>query len=111
MDAPSLGIIGACSTTPLPVGYSGEALEELFRGTLESFIKADAMARQIHTYAALLRQIRNDLRIQHPEWIQQNGESPMCDSYEARLTELLFASMPVESNDNIAFPDRELSKR
>jgi hypothetical protein len=37
MDAPSLGIIGACSTVPLVVGYSGEALEELFRGTLKSF--------------------------------------------------------------------------
>jgi hypothetical protein len=35
----------------------------------------------------------------------------MCDSYEARLMELLFASMPEESNENIAFPDRELSKR
>jgi hypothetical protein len=70
-----------------------------------------AMAQKIHTYADLLLKIHDDLRIQHPEWIQQNGESPMCDSYEARLMKLLFASMPVESNDNIAFPDRELSKR
>jgi hypothetical protein len=69
------------------------------------------MRHEIHTYSALLRQIHNDLRIQHPEWIQQNGESPMCDSYEARLMELLFASMPTESNDNIALPDRELSQR
>ena len=29
------------------------------------------------------------LRIQHPEWIQPNGESPMCDSYEARLMKTL----------------------
>jgi hypothetical protein len=70
-----------------------------------------AMANEVHTYADLLQQIRNDLRIQHPEWIQPNGESPMCDSYEARLTELLVASMPVESNNNIAPPDRELSQR
>ena len=48
-----------------------------------------AMAQEIHIYADLLQQIRNDLRIQHPEWVQQNGESPMCDSYEARLMELL----------------------
>jgi hypothetical protein len=49
------------------------------------------MALQTHTYAALLQQIHSDLRIQHPEWIEPNGESPMCDSYEARLMELLDA--------------------
>ena len=69
------------------------------------------MRHEVHTYSALLRQIHNDLRIQHPEWIQPNGESPMCDSYEARLMELLVASLPGESNENIALPDRELSQR
>jgi len=69
------------------------------------------MAQEIHIYADLLQQIRNDLRIQHPDWIQQNGESPMCDSYEARLMELLDASRPMESNENIALPDREFSQR
>ena len=48
-----------------------------------------AMSPQIHTYTKLRRQIHADLRIQHPEWIQPNGESPICDSYESRLTELL----------------------
>jgi len=48
-----------------------------------------AMSPQIHTYTELRRQIHDDLRIQHPEWIQPNGESPICDSYESRLTELL----------------------
>ena len=69
------------------------------------------MAQEIHTYADLLQKIHNDLRIQHPEWVQQNGESPLCDSYEARLMELLVASLPSESNENIALPDRELSQR
>jgi len=69
------------------------------------------MAHKVHTYADLLHQIRNDLRIQHPEWIRPNGECPMCDSYEARLTELLVASLPCESNNNIAPLDRELSQR
>jgi hypothetical protein len=69
-----------------------------------------AMVHEIHTYADLLQKIHHDLRIQHPEWIQQNGESPLCDSYEARLMELLDGSMPGESNHNIAFPDRELSQ-
>jgi hypothetical protein len=44
---------------------------------------------QIHTYAELQEQIHDDLRIQHPEWVEPNGESTMCDSYEARLKELL----------------------
>ena len=35
------------------------------------------------------RQIHEDLRIHHPEWAQANGESPICDSNEARLMELL----------------------
>jgi hypothetical protein len=47
------------------------------------------MLHQLHTYADLRKQIHNDLRIQHPEWIQPNGESPMCDSYEERLMETL----------------------
>ena len=49
------------------------------------------MLHQLHTYTDLRKQIHNDLRIQHPEWIQPNGESPMCDSYEARLMETLKA--------------------
>jgi len=48
-----------------------------------------AMSPQIHTYTELRQQIHDDPRIQHPEWIQPNGESPICDSYESRLTELL----------------------
>jgi hypothetical protein len=48
-----------------------------------------AVPRQIHTYTELRLQIHDDLRIQHPEWVQANGECPTCDSYEARLMELL----------------------
>jgi hypothetical protein len=47
------------------------------------------MLHQLYTYADLRRQIHDDLRIQHPEWVQPNGESPMCDSYEARLMKTL----------------------
>jgi hypothetical protein len=39
--------------------------------------------------ADLRRQIHHDLRRQHPEWVLPNGESPMCDFYEARLMDLL----------------------
>ena len=66
-----------------------------------------AASRQIHTYTELRQQIHHDLRIQHPEWVQRNGESPMCDSYEARLMQLLGASVPRESNESVAAIDRE----
>jgi hypothetical protein len=49
------------------------------------------MVHEIRTYAELRQQIHNDLRVQHPEWVQPNGESPMCDAYESRLTQLLDA--------------------
>ena len=48
-----------------------------------------ALPHEIRTYTELLQQIHHELRIQHPEWIQSNGESPMCDAYEVRLMELL----------------------
>jgi hypothetical protein len=55
----------------------------------ESLTTAMALPRQIHTYAELRQQIHDDLRLQHPEWIQPDGKSPICDSYESRLMELL----------------------
>ena len=54
-----------------------------------SLTKSIAMSHQIHTYTELRQQIHDDLRLQHPEWIQPDGDSPICDSYEARLMELL----------------------
>ena len=63
-----------------------------------SLTKPMAVPHQIHTYAELRQQIHDDLRIQHPEWVQPNGESPMCDSYDARLTELLDPLTRRESN-------------
>ena len=66
------------------------------------------MAHQVHTYAELRQQIHDDLRIQHPEWVQPNGESPMCDSYEARLIELLDALTQRGSNESMAAPHHAL---
>ena len=61
-----------------------------------------AAPHQIHTYTELRQQIHDDLRIQHPEWILPNGESPVCDSYEARLMELLDAFARTGSNESVA---------
>jgi len=47
------------------------------------------MPDKIRTYAELRELIRVSLRIQNPEWVQPNGDSPVCDSYEARFAELL----------------------
>jgi hypothetical protein len=63
-------------------------LDKPARAILET-TKPIAASHRIHTYTELRQQIHQDLRIQHPEWVQPNGESPMCDSYEARLMELL----------------------
>jgi hypothetical protein len=63
---------------------------------------------QIHTYTELQQQIHDDLRIQHPEWVKPNGESPACDSYEARLTEMLDTLTARRSNESIASPHRAL---
>ena len=53
------------------------------------FPNGGTVFHQIHTYAELRQQIHDDLRLQHPDWVQPNGESPICDSYEARLMELI----------------------
>ena len=47
------------------------------------------MSDQIHSYSDLQQQIHEDLRVQHPEWVQPDGDCPTCDSYESRLAELL----------------------
>ena len=72
----------------------------------ESFTKPMAAPHQIHTYTELRQQIHDDLRIQHPEWVQPNGECPLCDSYEARLMELLETSTRTGSNESIVGPHR-----
>jgi hypothetical protein len=76
------------------------------RATLECFTNPIAPSRQIHTYTELQHQIHDDLRIQHPEWVKSNGECPMCDSYEARLAELLGTLTRTGSNQSIAAPHR-----
>jgi hypothetical protein len=66
------------------------------------------MSHPIHTYAELQQQIHGDLRIQHPEWVEPNGESPKCDSYDARLTEMLGTLMRRGSNRPSVPPHRAL---
>src|SRR5215475_4937685 len=74
------------------------------RAPRESFVKPPATPHEIHTYEELQRQIHEDLRVQHPEWIQPDGRSPMCDSYEARLIQLLASLTQRESTESIVDP-------
>ena len=68
------------------------------------------MYHQIHTYTELQQQIHDDLRIQHPDWVNSDGSSPMCDSYESRLTKLLGASTQTKANGPIAATHRALEQ-
>jgi hypothetical protein len=47
------------------------------------------MTDEIRSYAQLQRQIHDALRVEHPEWVEANGDCPTCESYELRLAELL----------------------
>ncbi|PYJ69458.1 MAG: hypothetical protein DME76_08830 [Verrucomicrobia bacterium] len=70
-------------------------------GSLPMFrvMKTNALPKtteEIRSYAQLQRQIHDALRVQHPEWVEPNGDCPTCESYESRLSELLRLSSPDE---------------
>ena len=50
------------------------------KGIMKFVVRTKPMdvPHQIHTYTELRKQIHDDLRIQHPEWVEPNGESSMC---------------------------------
>jgi hypothetical protein len=85
-------------------------LDKLSGATDTRFAAATAAPHQIHTYTDLRQQIHDDLRIQHPEWVEPDGKSPMCDSYEARLTQLLDSLTQKESKKSILDPHRLLEQ-
>src|SRR5438874_85381 len=72
--------------------------------------KPIAMPHQIHTYTELQQQIHDDLRIQHPDWVNSDGSSPTCDSYESRLMELLGISTRRGSNESAVATHRALEQ-
>jgi hypothetical protein len=68
------------------------------------------MSQQILTYTELRKQIHDDLRVQHPEWVEPNGGCPKCDSYEARLIELLDTFTRTGSDESVADIHRVLEE-
>ena len=77
-------------TAPVTVRQSRRALPRIpIAPILNLLPRPIAVSHPIHTYTELQQQIHDDLRIQHPEWVKPNGESPKCDSYDACLTEMV----------------------
>jgi pyridoxine/pyridoxamine 5'-phosphate oxidase len=60
---------------------------------LKSFSRQNNQIRMkqgmISSYAELQKMIHEALRIQHPEWVGLDGQSEMCEFYEARFAKLL----------------------
>jgi len=63
-----------------------------------------------NSIAELRQQIRYDLRVQHPEWVEPNGGCPKCDSYESRLAELLERFTRTGSNESVAAVHRHIEQ-
>jgi len=61
-------------------------------------------ARTLVDYTGRRQQIHDDLRIQHPEWVEPNGESSM------RLLEQLDTLTRRGPNESIAAPQRALEQ-
>jgi hypothetical protein len=53
-------------------------------------------SNEVRSYVQLQQQIHDALRVEHPEWVEPNGDCPTCESYESRLAELLSLSSPNE---------------
>ena len=53
-------------------------------------------SNEVRAYAQLQQEIHDALRVQHPEWVEPNGDCPTCESYESRLAELLSISSQAE---------------
>ena len=62
--------------------------DQLF-GSVTSSDVAEALEKKGFNIDRRKVQIHEALRIQHPEWVEPNGDCPTCDSYESRLAELL----------------------
>ena len=64
------------------------------------------MSDEIRSYTELRESNGVSLRIQHPEWVSSDGNSPMCDSYDARFAELLSRVPSQEDEAELPATDR-----
>jgi hypothetical protein len=47
------------------------------------------VTKEVEPYVLLQQQMHEALLKEHPEWVQPDGECPICEAYESRLAELL----------------------
>ena len=52
--------------------------------------------RQV-SLSELQQEIHDAFRVQHPDWVEADGDCPTCESYESRLAELLGLSSPKDT--------------
>jgi hypothetical protein len=57
---------------------------------------SEAVPEAVQPYLQLQQQIHEALRREHPEWIEPNGDCPICNAYESRLADLLALSTATE---------------
>ena len=77
LDCPHLAVAGAYGTHARPP-FAPSFRRKRPAPHLNLLPRPIAMSHQIHTYSELRQQIHDDLPIQHPEWVEPNGESLMC---------------------------------
>ena len=52
-------------------------------------ISLPSLAVEAPAYVALQREIHDTVLMQHPEWIERDGNCPKCDDYDRRFAQLL----------------------
>jgi hypothetical protein len=77
---------------------SGTSIDRPERDEVRDFQTAPILHGKISSYAELEQLIHHALRIQNPEWIGPDGESEMCEFYEARFAQLLGREQSVANN-------------
>jgi hypothetical protein len=73
-------------------GSAGEVFDmntETTHATLTTTSHIARHPQQSQLYAELQEQVHDALRAQHPEWIDSEGDSPICDWYDLKLAELI----------------------
>jgi hypothetical protein len=55
---------------------------------------------EVPAFAELQRQMHDALLVQHPEWIERNGNCPTCDDYDRRFAQLLGFSLTMQRGRN-----------
>jgi hypothetical protein len=106
----SSAVVGASFNKINLNNFSKPAVEAVVFSATASLNSLIVESHPVDPVTALQVQIHEDLRAQHPEWVEPNGESPMCDFYEARLAQLLEGYAVTGSDESAAAVHRALQE-